>query len=321
MRVLVVAGAGALALTMPLTVAIVIVLAVVVTSYQQTIKRLPQRGRARTSSPARTLAGGPAWWPAAALLTDYVLTVAVSIAAGVAALTSIFPAMYDVPRAARRRLRRPPLGRQPARYPGEREPLRRPDLRVPRRHLRLDRLRALVRSSTGRSPTYAAAGRVGRRPREVRGAGHPPHPARLRLRVRGPDRHGGCSNGVPAFKPPEASNAPGAGHDGRLLRDHLPGHQLPGHPAGDRARPDRAGDGRQPDHPHPGRRRRPYPLRHAAGDGDAPRPGREHGLRGLPPAGQHPGQGWVHAPPVPIPRRPTGVQRRDHGALSAGRHS
>ena len=37
----------------------------------------------------------PGFTAAAAILTDYVLTVAVSIAAGVAALTSIFPQLYD----------------------------------------------------------------------------------------------------------------------------------------------------------------------------------------------------------------------------------
>jgi amino acid transporter len=94
MRVLVLAGAGALALTVPLTVAIVIVLAVVVTSYQQTITAYPNGGGSYIVA-SDNLGRRAGLIAAAALMTDYVLTVAVSIAAGVAALTSIFPGLYD----------------------------------------------------------------------------------------------------------------------------------------------------------------------------------------------------------------------------------
>ncbi len=94
MRVLVLAGAGALVLTMPITLAIVVVLAIVVTSYQQIIRAYPGGGGSYivASSNLGPLAGTTA---AAALLTDYVLTVAVSVAAGVAALTSLFPALFE----------------------------------------------------------------------------------------------------------------------------------------------------------------------------------------------------------------------------------
>ncbi|HTK46325.1 MAG TPA: APC family permease [Patescibacteria group bacterium] len=94
MRVLALAGAGALALTMPITVGIVIVLAIVVTSYRQTIAAYPNGGGSYivASDNLGKLAGLTA---AAALLTDYVLTVAVSVAAGVAALTSIVPELFD----------------------------------------------------------------------------------------------------------------------------------------------------------------------------------------------------------------------------------
>ncbi len=94
MRVLVLAGAGALVLTMPITLAIVVVLAIVVTSYQQTIRAYPSGGGSYivASENLGPLAGLTA---AAALLTDYVLTVAVSVAAGVAALTSIFPGLFE----------------------------------------------------------------------------------------------------------------------------------------------------------------------------------------------------------------------------------
>ena len=94
MRVVVAAGVGALVLTLPLTVAIVAVLAIVVTSYQQTIRAYPSGGGSYIVA-SDNLGTGPGLVAAAALLTDYVLTVAVSIAAGVAALTSIFPALFD----------------------------------------------------------------------------------------------------------------------------------------------------------------------------------------------------------------------------------
>jgi amino acid transporter len=94
MRVLLLAGAGALALTMPITIAIVFVLAIVVISYRQTIAAYPNGGGSYVvaSENLGPIAGLTA---AGALLTDYVLTVAVSVAAGVAALTSIFPELFD----------------------------------------------------------------------------------------------------------------------------------------------------------------------------------------------------------------------------------
>jgi amino acid transporter len=98
MRVLILAGAGALALTMPITVAIVVVLAIVVTSYRQTIAAYPNGGGSFIVA-SDNLGTLPGLTAASALLVDYVLTVAVSVAAGVAALTSIFPALFD-PRVA-----------------------------------------------------------------------------------------------------------------------------------------------------------------------------------------------------------------------------
>ena len=94
MRVLIIAGAGALALTMPITIGIVIVLAIVVTSYRQTIAAYPSGGGSYIVA-SDNLGRLPSLTAAAALLTDYVLTVAVSVAAGVAALTSIVPELFD----------------------------------------------------------------------------------------------------------------------------------------------------------------------------------------------------------------------------------
>ena len=94
MRVLALAGAGALALTMPITIAVVVVLAIVVASYQQTLRAYPNGGGSYivASDNLGPVAGLIA---AGALLTDYVLTVAVSVAAGVAAITSIAPGLFD----------------------------------------------------------------------------------------------------------------------------------------------------------------------------------------------------------------------------------
>ena len=92
MRVLVLAGA--LALTMPITLAIVLVLAIVVTSYLQTLRAYPSGGGSYIVA-SENLGALPGLTAAAALLTDYVLTVAVSVASGVAALTSIFPGLFE----------------------------------------------------------------------------------------------------------------------------------------------------------------------------------------------------------------------------------
>ena len=93
MRVLILAGAAALSLTLPITVVIVAVLAIVVTSYQQTIQAYPTGGGSYIVA-SDNLGPFPGLVAAGALLIDYVLTVAVSIAAGVAALTSIFPDLF-----------------------------------------------------------------------------------------------------------------------------------------------------------------------------------------------------------------------------------
>jgi len=92
--VLMLAGAAALAYSIPIGIAIVVLIVVVVSSYRQTIHAYPQGGGAYivTKDNLGTLPGLIA---AGALLIDYVLTVAVSVAAGVAAITSAFPVLYD----------------------------------------------------------------------------------------------------------------------------------------------------------------------------------------------------------------------------------
>jgi amino acid transporter len=94
LRILVLAGAGALSLTLPVALAIGLLLAIVAISYSQTIKAYPHGGGSYIVS-KDNLGSGPALVAGAALLTDYVLTVAVSISAGVFALTSAAPFLFD----------------------------------------------------------------------------------------------------------------------------------------------------------------------------------------------------------------------------------
>ncbi len=90
LRVLLVGGAAALALVTPIGLVIALTLAIVAFSYRQTIHAYPSGGGAYIV--AKDNIGRTASLIAAAsLLIDYVLTVAVSVAAGVAAVTSAMP--------------------------------------------------------------------------------------------------------------------------------------------------------------------------------------------------------------------------------------
>lgn len=91
--VLVVAGPAVLGLSWPIALAIASLLLVVATSYYQTIHGYPSGGGAYIVA-YDNLGVWPGLTAAAALLIDYVLTVAVSITAGVAAITSALPALY-----------------------------------------------------------------------------------------------------------------------------------------------------------------------------------------------------------------------------------
>lgn len=91
--VLVLAGHAALSYSLPVALGIATLLAVVVISYRQTVTAYPQGGGAYLVA-KDNLGVFPALTAAAALLTDYVLTASVSVAAGIAALTSAFPALF-----------------------------------------------------------------------------------------------------------------------------------------------------------------------------------------------------------------------------------
>src|SRR5580692_4441080 len=93
--VIVLAAAGTVGLdyTLPVTVAIVVLLAVLVISYRQVIAAFPGGGGAYAVA-GRHLGRTPSLIAAASLIVDYILNAAVGVSAGVAALTSAFPALY-----------------------------------------------------------------------------------------------------------------------------------------------------------------------------------------------------------------------------------
>jgi amino acid transporter len=93
MVILAVAGTMAFGYVFPISVAIVVLMAIVTISYEQTIHAYPGGGGAYIVA-RDNLGEKPAQIAGAALLTDYILTVAVSISAGVAQIVSAFPDFF-----------------------------------------------------------------------------------------------------------------------------------------------------------------------------------------------------------------------------------
>jgi amino acid transporter len=91
-------GAAGLTFILPITVAIVILLGIVYVSYRQTIAAYPNGGGSYTVA-RENLGTNASLLAAAALMTDYVLNVAVGISAGIGALISALPALqpYTLP--------------------------------------------------------------------------------------------------------------------------------------------------------------------------------------------------------------------------------
>jgi amino acid transporter len=90
--VLIAAGTGALRYMVPLTLVITGMLVLLVFSYTQVIAAHPDGGGSYAVA-KRNLGRWPALLAAASLVVDYVLTVAVSLAAGAASLASVFPSL------------------------------------------------------------------------------------------------------------------------------------------------------------------------------------------------------------------------------------
>ena len=95
MSIIIVLGSGALAsMTMPIVMAIASLVLIVIFSYIQTILHYPKGGGSYIVA-KDNLGTLPSLIAAAALLTDYSLTVSVSVSAGIRAIVSAFPGVYD----------------------------------------------------------------------------------------------------------------------------------------------------------------------------------------------------------------------------------
>jgi amino acid transporter len=94
MLVLALAGAAALSYMLPISFAIAALLVIVITSYRQTVRAYPRGGGSYIVA-RENLGTLPGLVAAAAILTDYVLTVAVSVTAGTIAITSAAPGLAE----------------------------------------------------------------------------------------------------------------------------------------------------------------------------------------------------------------------------------
>jgi amino acid transporter len=94
MLVLAMAGAVSFHLMLPVALAIGLVLTIVITSYRQTVRAYPRGGGSYIVA-RENLGTVPGLVAAAAILQDYVLTVAVSVTAGTVAIVSAYPAAAD----------------------------------------------------------------------------------------------------------------------------------------------------------------------------------------------------------------------------------
>lgn len=93
LMILAAAGVASFGITIPLALAICGLLVILTLSYEQTVHAYPNGGGSFIVA-RDNLGQLPALTAAAALLSDYILTVAVSISSGVAQVVSAFPALY-----------------------------------------------------------------------------------------------------------------------------------------------------------------------------------------------------------------------------------
>src|SRR5512133_3961454 len=92
--ILAAAGTVAVGYVFPISILIVGLLTIVVISYEQIIHAYPDGGGAYIVA-YDNLGHFPALVAAAALLTDYILTVSVSVSSGVAQITSAYPGLFN----------------------------------------------------------------------------------------------------------------------------------------------------------------------------------------------------------------------------------
>lgn len=87
---------AAVAFSIYIALAVVVLLLFVALSYQQTVHAYPKGGGSYVVS-SENLGLLPGMIAAASLMVDYVMTLAVSVASGVAAITAAFPSLADDP--------------------------------------------------------------------------------------------------------------------------------------------------------------------------------------------------------------------------------
>ncbi|HEY7268644.1 MAG TPA: amino acid permease, partial [Dehalococcoidia bacterium] len=92
--ILILAGTAAMTKSIPISLAIATLAVIVVISYRQTIKAYPNGGGAYIVA-SENLGVLPGLTAGSALIVDYIMTVAVSTAAGVAAVTSAIPSLHS----------------------------------------------------------------------------------------------------------------------------------------------------------------------------------------------------------------------------------
>jgi amino acid transporter len=92
--ILAAAGTAALGNAFPISVAIVALMVIVIVSYEQTIHAYPSGGGSYVVA-SENLGVLPAQIAGASLLTDYILTVSVSVSSGVAQIVSAFPGLFQ----------------------------------------------------------------------------------------------------------------------------------------------------------------------------------------------------------------------------------
>ncbi len=124
---LVLAGVAAVTLSIYIAIAVVVLLVFVALSYQQTVHAYPNGGGSYVVS-RENLGLLPGMVAAGSLMVDYVMTVAVSVASGVAAIIAAFPALEQPAGLHLRRPHHPGRPRQPARGAGVGSLLRHPHL-------------------------------------------------------------------------------------------------------------------------------------------------------------------------------------------------
>src|SRR5215475_13873277 len=93
LAILAAAGTGAFAYAFPISIVIIMLLIIVSVSYEQTIHAYPGGGGAYIVA-RDNLGELPAQTAGAALLTDYILTVSVSVSSGIAQIVSAYPALF-----------------------------------------------------------------------------------------------------------------------------------------------------------------------------------------------------------------------------------